>query len=61
MRSATHVRVTGNDDLGVGIIAEVVRQFIELGTFLGLDGKTVIGEIDRFALEGFVVGVVRIA
>ena len=46
---------------GVGIVAEIVGQFVELRAFLGLDGEAVVGEVDRLALEGFVIGGIRVA
>ena len=58
---AADVGVAGDDDFGVGIVAEIVGQLIEFRTLLGLDGETVVGEVDGFALERFVIGIVGIA
>ena len=53
--------MAGDDDLGVGIVAKVVGELVELRPFLRLDREAVVGEVDGFAFEGFVVGVVGIA
>jgi hypothetical protein len=58
---SANVGVAGDDDLGVGIVTEVVGEFVELRPLLGLDGEAVVGKVDGFAFEGFVVGGVRIA
>lgn len=59
--SAANVSMAGDDNLGVGVVAEVVRQFIEFRPLFGFDGKAVVSEVDGFAFEGFVVGIVRVA
>ena len=61
LRSAPSVGVTRNNDFGVGVVAEVVGQLVELGALLGFDSKTVVSEKDRFRFEGFVVGGVGVA
>lgn len=46
--SAPGIGVAGNDDFGVGVIAEIVGELVQLGTFLGLNGKAVVGEENGF-------------
>ena len=55
------IGMTCDHDLGVGVVAEVVCKFIELGAFLGFDRKTVVRKKDSIGFKGFVVGGVGIA
>lgn len=53
---ASSVGVTCDDDLGVGVVAEVVGELIEFGALFGFDGEAIVGKEDGIGFEGFVVG-----
>lgn len=55
------VGVAGDNDLGVGVIAEVVGQLIQFGALFGLDREAVVRKKDSFALEGVVIRGVGVA
>lgn len=53
--------MTCNHDLCIRVVAEVVREFIELRAFFGFNGEAVVRKEDRFAFESVVIGSVWIA
>ena len=58
---ATGIGMTCNHDLCIRVVAEVVREFVELGAFLSLNREAVVGKEDCFGFEGFVISGVGIA
>lgn len=53
--SAAGIGMTSDDDLGIGIIAEVVGQLVEFRPLFSFDGEAIVGEENGFAFESVVV------